>query len=375
MSIIKKIFLIVLLIISLVCFYLINELNYKKIRTIKLNVVEHPENLPTAEVAKNTSFWFSNLKADLYWLEAIQYIWWNAVSSKYKKYLYSMIDVITELDPYFEHPYSIGLLLIPEYNPRYENLDKKEQNKNIEQWIKIWLKWIKNFCDTEKLEAIKNDELSFDFKELKNNPKFKNPCKTYKIAYNLAFDYYFYKKDPATASYYYRVAYANDDTLEWARMMAAIMKWKWWDRVKSFYMFLNMAQTDWKDKVCSNFSQTLINYSSDRRFVLDWYILKKIQDSRNKIFKKDEEKKDDKWEIIDATWCEHFLNKAIRELNLIYIENANKQYFKKYSKNATDAEELQKKWFIKFLPTDPQTDIGHKIKYFYNDEIKRFDYK
>jgi len=52
----KNIFLIILLIISLISFYLINELNYKKIREIKLNVVEHPENLPTPEVAINSSF-------------------------------------------------------------------------------------------------------------------------------------------------------------------------------------------------------------------------------------------------------------------------------------------------------------------------------
>jgi len=44
-----------------------------------------------------------------------------------------MIDVITELDPYFEHPYNIGLLLLPEYNKRYENLSKKKQELNIQQ--------------------------------------------------------------------------------------------------------------------------------------------------------------------------------------------------------------------------------------------------
>jgi len=370
---IKKIFIFILFVLALTSFYLINELNYKKIRAIKLNIVNHPENLPTKQAAINTSFWFKNLKADIYRLEAIQYIWSNAVSSKYKKYLYSMLDVITELDPYFEHPYTIWQLLLPEYNPRYENLEKKQQEENIEQWVKIWLKGIKNFCDENKLKAIKTDELSYDFDELKKNPKFSNPCKTYKIAYNLAYIYYFYKKDPDTASYYYRVAYANDDSLEWARMMAAIMKWKWWDRVKSFYMFLNMAQTDWKDKVCKDFSQKLINYSTDKRFKLDWFTLKQIQETRDKLFPDD--KKDENDEILDATWCESFLNKAIRELNLIYIEWANKAYFKKYSKNAEDAWELLKKWFINFLPNDPQSKPDHKIKYFYNEEIKRFDYK
>jgi len=52
----RKIILLILLILSLISFYKINELNYKKAITIKRNTVKHPENLPTKEVAKNTSF-------------------------------------------------------------------------------------------------------------------------------------------------------------------------------------------------------------------------------------------------------------------------------------------------------------------------------
>ena len=32
---------------------------------------------------------------------------WHALSSEYKKYLYAMLDIITELNPNFEHPYII----------------------------------------------------------------------------------------------------------------------------------------------------------------------------------------------------------------------------------------------------------------------------
>ena len=134
---IKNIFIFTLLILALTSFYLINKLNYKKIREIKLNIVEHPESLPTPEVAVNSSFWFKNLKADLYRLEAIQYIWSNAVSSKYKKYLYLMLDVITELDPNFEHPYLIWELLLPEYNRRYEDLPREIQEKRFKKYKDI----------------------------------------------------------------------------------------------------------------------------------------------------------------------------------------------------------------------------------------------
>jgi hypothetical protein len=44
-----------------------------------------------------------------------------------------MIDIITHLNPYFEHPYIIGELLLPEYNERYENKTTEEQKKDIEK--------------------------------------------------------------------------------------------------------------------------------------------------------------------------------------------------------------------------------------------------
>jgi hypothetical protein len=53
-------------------------------------------------------------------LKTIQYIGSNAVSAEYKKYLYSMINLITDLSPDFEKPYVIGESLLPEYNYRYE---------------------------------------------------------------------------------------------------------------------------------------------------------------------------------------------------------------------------------------------------------------
>jgi hypothetical protein len=70
----KKIFFVIILILALISFYQINIINYDKISTIKRNIVEHPENLPTKEVAKNSAMGFANLRADLYWLQAIQYI-------------------------------------------------------------------------------------------------------------------------------------------------------------------------------------------------------------------------------------------------------------------------------------------------------------
>jgi anionic cell wall polymer biosynthesis LytR-Cps2A-Psr (LCP) family protein len=55
-KVVKKLFHIVLLVFVLFLFYKVNELNYTKQKSIKENIVNHPESLPTNEVAKATSF-------------------------------------------------------------------------------------------------------------------------------------------------------------------------------------------------------------------------------------------------------------------------------------------------------------------------------
>jgi len=153
----KKIPVIVLLLLIGLSFYKINQLNYIKHKEIQQSVVNHPENLPETKLARITSVWFKNLKADWYWLQAVQYIGSNALESEYKKYLFKVLDLITDLNPYFEKPYVIGQLLIPSYNHRYESLSDQQQTKYVDQWEELWLKWVKNFCDPDKLEAIKRE--------------------------------------------------------------------------------------------------------------------------------------------------------------------------------------------------------------------------
>jgi hypothetical protein len=59
------------------------------------------------------------------------------MASEYKKYLYEMTELITDLNPYFEKPYLITQLLLPNVNVRYENLSQEEIDKNLENSIKI----------------------------------------------------------------------------------------------------------------------------------------------------------------------------------------------------------------------------------------------
>ncbi|MCP4523213.1 MAG: hypothetical protein GY828_03260, partial [Candidatus Gracilibacteria bacterium] len=238
----------------------INSKNYGKHIQIRDNYVNHPESLPKPHIAKLTSFGFENLRADLYWLQTIQYIGGNAVSSEYKKFLYTITDITTELNPYFDHPYTITQLLLPSENKNYENLSPELSQKYTDQAETIGLKGIKNFCK----ETIIDDILAEpNLNTIWETESLQNPCKNYKIPYYLAYIYYYYKKDPSKASDYYKITSANKDAISGAKTMAAIMAGKGGDREKSIFMFLNIAQSLGEEETnCSIFSEKLTSLST-----------------------------------------------------------------------------------------------------------------
>lgn len=358
----------------LLWFYFINQNNYSHIQELKYKITQHPELLPKKDIAKYTSFWFSNLRADLYWLETIQYIGWNAISSEYKKYLFAILDLITELNPFFEKPYIIGQLLLPTYNERYENLSLEDQLYYTNQAKTLWLKWIENFCDMQKIELISKED---NLEKIWTEEKYKNPCKTADIAFWQWFLYYFYLKNPTLSSTYYKIASANDNALDWARIMAAIMSWKSGDREKSIMMFLTLASTseEKENQICNIFSNELqkISYATfQEQIPLSGEIIKNIETLRKENFEFNEEAEK---QIISGNNCNNYINKAIRELNLAYIEQGNKKYLEDTWENAKNAKILFDKSYIDFLPTDFQQYDNYGIIYTFNEETKHFDYE
>lgn len=371
----KKISLIIVLILILTSFYKINEINYKNHLEIKKSIVNHPENLPTKETADNTSLWFKNVRADIYRLQAIQYIWWNAIHSEYKKYLYIMLDLITHLNPYFEHPYIIWEFLLPDYNQRYENLSEEEQKKYIMQGIQLWKKWIKNFCNMDKIELIKEES---NLLKLWENDELKNPCKVYSIPYFLAYINYFYNKDPIEASLYYKIASMNEDAPEWSKIMAAIMQWKWWNREKSYFMFLNIAKSlNSNDEICLSYANTLeqiwVWVFYNKNINLDAKLIQQIEESRKNALWEFNSENEEK--ILSDMECANYVNKATRELNLAYIEQANESFKSDHEwRSAINAQGLYNEWYIDFLPTDFQQYEDYWIIYEYNKETWNYDY-
>lgn len=374
MKYIKIIIAIWLLAIIWIGFYQTNLQNYEKYIKIRDNYIKHPENLPTSTSAKLTSFWFQNVKADWYWLNAIQYIWGNAIGSEYKKYLYQMLDVITDLNPYFEHPYIIGQLLLPSTNERYENFSQDQIAANIKQGETLGLKWIKTFCDTDKIKLIEQES---NLLKIWTQEKYKNPCKSYDIPYSLAFVYWHYLNDPLSASKYYKIASANEDAIEWAKTMAAIMQWKWGDREKSFFMFLNLAKyIAWEDQACLGFSQQFEQLWAaifQNKVALNGTTIEWINIAREQTFWKFNEENED--EQLDDTNCITYINKAVREMNLYYIEAADAKY--RLDNNNTPskhAKQLYNDGYIDYLPQDFQQYEDYEVIYEYSPDTDTYDY-
>ncbi len=371
---IKKGFFFVLILMFFIWAFFVWEQNYKKHLQIRAEFVKHPENLPKPEVAARTTFGFSNIIADKYWLQAIQYIWGNAIDSAYKKYLFAILDIITTLNPYFDHPYIIGMLLLPSSNEAYEDLWLKDKEKYTQQWVTIWEKWIANFCDMDKIELIDKE---FDLQKIWNDEKYRNPCKNDMIPFSLAFVYYFYKNEPLQAAKYYKVASAIDDSLEGAKIMSAIMQWKWWDREKSIYMFLNMWRTiEPGDEACASLSSELENIMNGLKWgqlSLNGKLIADIGKARTQIFWEfNEETKE--LAMSDAS-CQNFVNKATRELNLLYLDLANTAYMEESDWiPAKNGKELLEKWKIDHNPVDFQQYEGYGVQYEYNEKTWNFDY-
>lgn len=381
-SLIKKrlftMFFLIFLIFSWFFFYQITkEYNYPLHRKWRMELIEHPEFIPSTKIVKLTSAWHENLISDFFWLSSIQYIWSNAISSEYKKYLYAMLDLVTDLNPNFTYPYQIWELLLSSFNERYET-DKEWQKKYIEQSIKLWLKWIEKNCDMKKVKAIK-DEVNLWL--LWTDERYKNPCLDPQIPYYLAYIYYWNKYDGKTASYYYKITAANENTVIGARIMAAIMQWKGWDRQKAVLMFLSLAQAlsnekAWECKKIAGYLGEQFNIIFGSNYVITWDSIKKIEELRQNAVNELKDSGDD-LAMKNEYSCSAYLNKATREINMYFIEKANEQYKAKKWINARNAKVLFDEKFIDYIPSDFQNDKNkdYSIIYYFNEETKNWDYK
>ena len=373
----RIVFTVFLLIPLFTAFFFINQSNYAFKQDVQAQLIEHPERLPRAEFAELMFPWFSNITANIYWLQAIQYVGRNAVSSEYKMYFYEMMNLITELNPYFESPYVFGQLLLPSgsHSNPFENFSEHEiKNHNLNAHA-LWHKWIENFCDIERLEKIFEQE---DLWKIANDSRYANPCRSYLIPHHLAFIYFYYLKDYAQAANFYKAVTAQEDSPPWARTLAWIMQWRSWDRAVAIFMFLSLAQSSSdNDEVCRMLSSELeeiYSYIRHKEIPLNWDFIEQMEVLRDELFPI---QKDGESRIFSNLECGNFLGRAIREFSLLYLEQADQLYRTNnpWVASAWTPWRLYELWFIDFIPTDFQRSEGFAIIYRFDEEAGRWDYR
>jgi hypothetical protein len=126
-------------------------------------------------------------------------------------------------------------------------------------------------------------------------------------------------------------------------------------------MFLTLLKSndEKENEICQKYSAYLqqMSYAIYREGKeLDDTTIQELETFRKTYFPFDDKKAEK--DIILGNNCNNYLNKAIREFNLQFIENANKKYFEKNKKNSYDAKQLFDEGYIKFLPTDFQQHDG-----------------
>lgn len=177
-------------------------------QAIEFRLVQHPEFIPKAEDLRIIASGFDNVIADFYWLSAIQYVGENAVSAEYKRFLYEMLVLVTDLNPAFTTPYEVGLLLLPDINPNYEKFNKEDAERNVLKAVWLGERGIAATCDAEKIKKILAEPV---LAKVWTDAQHQNPCSNSMVPYYLAYVEYYNRKNADKASDYYRIAAAGKD--------------------------------------------------------------------------------------------------------------------------------------------------------------------
>ena len=146
-------------------------------------------------------------------------------------------------------------------------------------------------------------------------------------------------------------------------------------------MFLSLASDNHKSAsgtTCSQASSDLSKLLLSNTLPMNGKFIESVEEFRKKIedqFRESASESVSKG--IGDDLCTTFLNKAIRELNLLYLERADANYFKDKGKHAMTPQDLLDGKYIEVIPKDFQRDEKEKSEmiYFYNEETKHWDNK
>ncbi len=208
----------------LVAFWFLGDasfsLGYEKHDREEFQRVQHPEFIPSETFIRLSSAGHEQTVADMYWLQTIQYIGTHVIGGEYKRHLFAMADLVTDLSPRLVIAYTLPQTLLPNVNVGREAIDEGRQERHIDQSIALGEKGTANTCDPEKLENIR---ISDSIAGAVDDPDRRNPCDSYRIPALLGYTYYFYREDFERAITAYKIASAHDDAPFGIRTLASTL--------------------------------------------------------------------------------------------------------------------------------------------------------
>jgi hypothetical protein len=141
---------------------------------------------------------------------------------------------------------------------------------------------------------------------------------------------------------------------------------------------LNMAKTVENNELCQTYASSLEKimlpvFNWD--YKLTWEFIKAVEKNRELIDKDLNKWQNEEKNAFDDTKCINYINKSVREINLYYIEQANKKYKVDKWNNAANAKVLFDAWYIDYLPVDFQKNKDNVIIYKFDDKTWNFDYE
>ncbi len=301
----------------------------------------HPDILPSPIVIKMFDMWHSTSYASIIWIQFIQYIADNLQWNKYLDFSHAILEQITILHPYFTKPYEMDLILTPFSRAENQTIEQKRKNKILTgKAIELWKKWMKLFCDEEKIEKIKQQKI---WEELWNNQTLRNPCTNGMIPYFVAFATYQMGDNKAQASEYYKIASMNNDAPIASRQLGIIALAAEWDFRSSALNFALVGADGYDSDpyICRNFANRIISDLASNRLLNTNWIDELEKNEISLIDTRDSKNPNSQ----SNNNCYDMTKHSIKALYLWYITDIAS------GSTAKNGDDLIRLWLIKSIPT------------------------
>jgi hypothetical protein len=276
--------------------------------------------------------------ADIMWINLIQYIADNVNNNLFVTYAPPRLDTISELHPHFTRAYTLALLLTPSLDREGvsfvpENLRVAEKN------LAIWMRWMKENCDQEKINRILSGGLTglpWD------DPELKNPCTDGYIAYYAGFIADGLELRERSRDYY-MIASTHVDAPAVSRYLAVLAEWKRWDRREAALQFFLTATNGYDEPqfLCQEKSSILLEKIS-RSDRIDRSLVDLTKEYETQISEPTDKKNP---LSTSPTNCYQSFQRWVKQVYLSYISDRLKDF-----PDITLGDDALERWIIKDIP-------------------------